>query len=209
MGPYGQMGEMTSPADAIIGLYRRHARAWTAARGAELLEKSWLDRFCALLTPGAAVLDIGCGSGLPIARYIMDQGHAVHGVDSAAEMLALFQRHCPAATVRQADMRQLRLDQRFGGIIAWDSFFHLAHDAQRAMFPIFRDHAAHHAPLLFTSGPGHGEAIGVLEGEPLYHASLDEAEYRRLLDDNGFAVVAHIVEDPACGRHTVWLARSR
>jgi hypothetical protein len=75
------------------------------------------------------------------------------------------------------------------------------------MFPIFKHHAAPGATLMFTSGPSAGERIGRYRGEPLYHASLDTAAYRMLLDDNGFDVVTHIVEDPACGEHTVWLAR--
>ncbi len=61
--------------------------------------------------------------------------------------------------------------------------------------------------LMFTSGPAYGEAVGTYEGEPLYHASLDGAEYRTLLDESGFEVVEHIVEDPDCGGHTVWLAQ--
>ncbi len=60
---------------------------------------------------------------------------------------------------------------------------------------------------MFTSGPAYGEAIGSFAGERLYHASLDPAEYRALLAENGFAVVAHAVEDPGCGGHTVWLAQ--
>ena len=60
---------------------------------------------------------------------------------------------------------------------------------------------------MFTSGPGHGVAIGSYRGEPLHHASLDGAEYRGLLEANGFGVVAHAVDDPACGGHTIWLAR--
>jgi hypothetical protein len=104
-------------------------------------------------------------------------------------------------------MRDLALGRRFDGLIAWDSFFHLRHDDQRLMFPLFRQHAAEGAALLFTSGPGHGEAIGTFEGEPLYHASLAPEEYRRLLGENGFAVIDHVVEDATCGGHTVWLAQ--
>ncbi|MGO9235007.1 MAG: hypothetical protein ACLP4V_13395 [Methylocella sp.] len=60
---------------------------------------------------------------------------------------------------------------------------------------------------MFTSGTAHGEAIGRLEGEPLYHASLDAAEYRQLLDSQGFNVVATVAEDQTCGGRTVWLAQ--
>jgi hypothetical protein len=106
-------------------------------------------------------------------------------------------------------MRALDLGRQFDGILAWDSFFHLSCEAQGRMFPIFRQHAARRAALLFTSGPCHGDVLGTFEGEPLYHASLDPAEYRALLDTAGFDVVAHIVEDTACGGHTAWLAQGR
>src|SRR5690349_9000226 len=122
-------------------------------------------------------------------------------------MVALCARRFPGQTWFVADMRSPPLVQTFDGILAWDSFFHLCHDDQRRMFPVFRAHAAPGAALLFTSGPAHGVAIGAIEGEPLYHASLDGAEYRELLRENGFTVVAHVVEDPSCGGHTVWLAR--
>ena len=61
--------------------------------------------------------------------------------------------------------------------------------------------------LMFSSGSVHGEAIGEFQGEPLYHGSLDTAEYRSLLEQNGFAVVSHVIEDPSSGGHTVWLAQ--
>lgn len=75
------------------------------------------------------------------------------------------------------------------------------------MFPIFRLHAATGAALMFTSGPSHGEVIGQLEGEPLYHASLDPAEYRQLLEEQGFSVVDHRANDQGCFGRTIWLAR--
>ena len=61
-------------ADRIVDLYRRHARAWAAARGTELTERAWIDRFAALLDAGATVLDIGCGSGEPIAVALAAEG---------------------------------------------------------------------------------------------------------------------------------------
>jgi SAM-dependent methyltransferase len=196
-------------ADRIVGLYRRHARAWTEDRGDTLTEGAWLDRFRALLPAGAAVLDIGCGSAGPIARHLIENGHAVTGVDSSPEMIAICKERFPLQDWRVADMRALSLGRAFDGLLAWDSFFHLRHEDQRRMFPVFRRHAAPGAALMFTSGPAHGVAMGAYRGEPLYHASLYGAEYRALLDENGFEVVAHAVEDPACGGHTVWLARLR
>ena len=44
---------------------------------------------------------------------------------------------------------------------------------------------------------------------PSTHGSLDAAEYRQLLNDHGFAVLEHMVHDPTCGHHTIWLAQLR
>ncbi len=199
---------MSSPADAIIDLYQRHAATYDGLRGKLLMEGPWLARFRALLAPDAAILDIGCGTGQPIARHLGEQGHAVTGVDSAPAMIALCRSRFPEGDWQVADMRKLALGRRFGGLIAWDSFFHLTPEDQRGMFAVFAAHAAPGAALLFTSGPAHGEAIGTFEGEPLYHGSLAPGEYRALLAENGFSVVEHVVEDPSCGGHTIWLAQA-
>jgi hypothetical protein len=74
------------------------------------------------------------------------------------------------------------------------------------MFARFATHALPGAPLMFTSGAAEGEAVGSYRGEPLYHASLDPAEYERLLISNGFSIRAYRADDPECGEHTVWLA---
>lgn len=198
---------MTDSAAAIVSLYERHAAAYDALRGRKLMEVAWLERFCALLPAAPSVLDIGCGMGEPIARHLIERGCAVTGVDSSGPLIGLCRERFPGQSWQVADMRDLALGRRFDGLIAWDSFFHLRHDDQRLMFPLFRQHAAEGAALLFTSGPGHGEAIGTFEGEPLYHASLAPEEYRHLLGENGFAVIDHVVEDATCGGHTVWLAQ--
>src|SRR5215470_19835917 len=111
----------------------------------------------------------------------------------------------PAATRWLRRRASQRRDVTREQVLAWDSFFHLRQDDQRAMFAIFRRHAAPKAALMFTSGPQHGEAIGTYQGEPLYHASLAPDEYRALLDERGFEVVAHVAEDPGCGGRTIWL----
>lgn len=200
---------MTDPAASILDIYRRHAHAWTGARtAAPLREKAWLDRFADLMAPAAEILDIGCGSGVPVGRHFIGRGHDVTGVDGAAEMIALFRKNLPDQTAHVADMRTLALGTRFGGLIAWDSFFHLSEADQPGMFPIFRDHAAPGAPLMFTSGPKAGVAMGALEGEPLFHASLAPDAYRALLDGHGFDVIVYAPEEPE-SRRTIWLARRR
>ena len=199
---------MGTRAESIIDLYERHAGTWVTARAKEgFYERVWLDRFLALIPSGGSVLDLGCGTGKPIARYFGKRGYTVTGVDSSPSIVSMFRALLPGQRAFVADMREWSLTEGFDGIIAWDSFFHLNLADQRRMFPIFRTHSAPCAALMFTSGPACGESIGSLAGEPLYHASLDPAEYRELLAHDGFAVVATLAEDQACGGRTVWLAQ--
>lgn len=194
----------------IIDLYERHAETWVEARMREtrFYEKAWLDRFCALIPMFGSVLDCGCGAGTPIASYLGEHGYAVTGIDTSVAMIHMFQEKLPDQRALVADMRTFSLNEVFHGILAWDSFFHLNQNDQRQMFSTFRAFAAPMAALMFTSGTSRGEAIGCLAGEPLYHASLDPDEYRELLQDHGFAVVATVSEDRTCGGRTVWLAQS-
>lgn len=191
----------------ILPTYTRHAEGYARARSQSLFEKPWLDRILAAAPRHPSVLDLGCGPGLPIAKYLSKRGARVTGVDGAAPMLPLFRANLPGAETVQADMRELALGRRFDGIVAWDSVFHLTAADQRAMIPVFAAHAAPGAALMFTSGPRAGEVIGQVEGTPVYHASLDPDEYRAILAEDGFEVLRFVPDDPDCAGHSVWLAR--
>ncbi|GGD33341.1 class I SAM-dependent methyltransferase [Sinisalibacter lacisalsi] len=196
-----------APAD-VIATYDRVAEGFARARDRTLYERRWLDRALSH-APGRRVLDLGCGAGLPIAAYLEDRRCTLTGVDAAAAMLTLFARNLPRARPIHADMRGLDLGESFDVIVAWNSFFHLAVDDQRAMFETFRIHARPRSVLLFTTGPEPGEAVGRVAGAPVYHASLAPDDYRALLAAQGFEVIAFVPEDPACKGHSVWLARDR
>jgi hypothetical protein len=136
------------------------------------------------------------------------QGFRVTGVDSSPTLVSLCRSRMPDQEWIVGDMRSLALGLRFGGILAWDSFFHLRHQDQQAMFRIFAAHAASAAILMFNAGFARGEAMSSYRGDPLYHASLDAAEYETLLVDSGFELIEHSINDPAKGGRIFWLASS-
>ncbi len=196
----------------VIGIYDREGPTWAATRDRRLTERPWLDRALTLAPRSGGqrqVLDLGCGAGRPIAEYLLDRGCAVTGVDASRPMIELFALVVPAATALHADMRGLSLGQRFDLVLAWDSFFHLSGEDQRAMFPVFEAHAAPGGVLMFNSGPRAGTATGSIGGETLFHESLDPEVYRSLLSDAGFEELGYWPEEPECGGRTIWLARAR
>ncbi|AKH99311.1 Methyltransferase domain [Hoeflea sp. IMCC20628] len=188
--------------------YERNAARFDAERARVLFEKPWLDRFAALLPPQAAILDIGCGSGDPIAAYFRSLGYRVTGVDAAQAMIDLAREKYPDGDWRISDMRHLRLGQTFNGVIGWDSFFHLTQDEQRTTLVRLAEHLGSGGALMLTVGPEAGEVAGHVGDDLVYHSSLSPAEYEAILAGLGLHIVSFASEDPECEGHTVLLAQA-
>lgn len=190
-------------------VYETKAQGWDRRRPRALHERAWLERFRARLPEGGGVLDIGCGAGEPVARYLREAGYSVTGVDYSAPMIELAKARLPDARWIVGDMRALALGETFDGVIGWDSFFHLTMEEQRAALPLLAAHLAAGGALLLTVGPEAGETTGMVEGEAVYHGSLDFEEYREILAREGFRDIVFAAEDPDCDFHSVLLASKR
>lgn len=200
---------MDDAASRIIAHYERHAVSWDGdRRAADWLDKPYVERFLGLLSKDATVLDLGCGGGTPVAHHMVAHGFHVTGVDTSPTLISLCRARMPGQEWIVADMRSLALGRRFGGVLAWDSFFHLSHDDQRTMFPIFAAHSAPGGILMFNAGFSKGEVVGSYRGDPLYHASLDPSEYQALLASFGFELIEHSLDHPTKGGRAFWLARA-
>lgn len=183
-------------------------------RSKNLIEKEYLDLVVKEISASSEILDLGCGAGYPIAKFFIEKNYNLTGVDGSEKMMDLFLKKFPPAKFPNAnfilaDMREIKLRQKFDAIIAWDSFFHLTPDDQRQMFAIFASHIKPRGMLLFTSGPKAGEIWSDNNGENLYHASLSKKEYQELFEKFGFELVHHKEEDPDCQGHTVWVGRKK
>ena len=78
-------------------------------KSGQIIATQWVvDR----LAPGARVLDVGCGTGLPSAGMLSESGLDVVGIDVSTEMLRLARRNVPAA--RFVAMDVLELDESLG-----------------------------------------------------------------------------------------------
>src|SRR5262245_54278680 len=113
------LGRMMS-SDTIIDLYERHAEKFDRDRVRSLQERAWLDRFLTHVPLSGSVLDAGGGMGEPIARYILEAGRRIVGIDSSPSLIRMCRTRLPGADWIVTDMRQLALGRRFDGILAWD-----------------------------------------------------------------------------------------
>ena len=153
---------MSDLAKTTQDVYERNAARFDAERAKILFEKKWIDCFLGFVPEAGHVLDLGCGSGEPIAGYIIGKGYKLTGVDASAAMLRLAREKFPNGDWRKMDMRALDLPELFHGILGWNSFFHLTRDEQRAVLPKLMAHLAPSAgskPPLTISGPSKAARI--------------------------------------------------
>ena len=61
--------------------------------------------FCKNLPENAFILDLGSGTGLPFAKFFVDKGFKVLGIDISAQMVKLSQENVPNAEFRELSMK--------------------------------------------------------------------------------------------------------
>lgn len=203
------MKDLKAIADGTHSVYERNASQFDQDRSKSLFEQGWLEKFEALLPANASILDVGCGTGEPIAQYFIEKGYDLTGVDYAQSMIRLARQRFPEQRWHLANMRDLDLGRKFDGLLGWHSFFHLTREEQRTVLPLFARHLNPGGVLMFTVGPEEGECSGHVAGDDVYHASLSPDEYRSILEKLDFNIENFVAEDPECGYATIILARKR
>ena len=145
------------------------------------------------LKKNVKVLDIGCGSGYPIDQDLVEKGFHVTGVDISGNMIerakSLNLRH---AEFIHRDFFEFTSEEKFDGIIAFDSLWHMGKDRQREIYTRISGFAEQGAYLLFTHGSRDHQTEGKMFGEKFYYAAIDRAEVHALLESNGFTIVSTI-----------------
>ncbi|MBA3661435.1 MAG: class I SAM-dependent methyltransferase [Gammaproteobacteria bacterium] len=193
--------------ERVYESYEEIVQWFDDARTKTLMESEYLNLIVNSVPAGGSVLDLGCGTGEPLAQFFIGKGFKITGIDGSKKMIELCKKRFPSERWIISDMRNINLNQQFDVVLAWHSFFHLDQDSQRKMFKIFSAHTKHGGVLAFTSGEEEGEVWSNNGGQELYHASLSTKEYNQLLQDASFEVLVHKVRDPECGDATAWVAQ--
>ena len=190
--------------------YDRIAAQWANARQqGTFRERPYVDRFLACLQAGGSVLDLGCGSGLPIARYVLDRDCRGIGLDASPAMLRLARAACPEAALVRGDLSAIPLSRPFDGVIPWDSLFHLTKSQQTTVFGRLAEGGKPEAPLLLSLGGSDGEFTATMFETEFFFSGHGPDVSLALLRQAGFEIVVSEIEDPSSRGHLAVLCRKR
>ena len=151
-------------------------------------------RWAAGLPRHAAILDLGCGHGDPIATMLTAEGFGVAGIDASPTLAAAFRARFPDAPVAcEAAETSAYFDRQFDAAIAIGLLFLLPEHAQRALLGRLPSALRPGGRLLFTAPIEVGVWQDSLTGRD--SVSLGRAVYVDLLATAGLALVAEYVNE--------------
>ena len=194
------------PRGLVEAGYDRMADSYLASKGPlEPATVALLEGLTRGLAPGARVLDLGCGAGVPVTHWLADRFITI-GVDFSAQQLALARRHVPGAALVRADMGALEFAPgSFDAAVACYSIIHLPRDEQPALIARIARWLRPGAAFLATwaTGAWEGEERDWLGwGAPMWWSHFDGETSLALLRRAGFAIES---AETRSGQNEKWL----
>jgi SAM-dependent methyltransferase len=140
------------------------------------------------LPSDATVLDLGCGTGVPISQALIERGFEVYGVDASPKIVAAFRARFPSVPVECAAVEDSNFFGRtFDGVVAWGLFFLLDAEIQLRLIKKVAGVLQSRGRLLFTAPNEIGSWPDVMTGRSQF--SLGYEEYRKALEAEGLLLV--------------------
>lgn len=161
--------------------------AWSADHGVRL---RWLSELRATLPPPARVLDLGCGAGLPVARWLVDAGYDLTGIDGSTAQIARARRNVSEGDFRVADMTDVELDpDSFDAVVAMYAITHVPRAKHAALLQRIHSWLRPGGMLLASLGAGDlPEWTGEWLGVEMFFSHFDADTNLRLVAETGFEI---------------------
>ena len=146
------------------------------------------------LPAGASVVDIGCGTGLPITEVLVQAGCAVHAIDASPKLVAVFRHRFPQIEIAcEAAEDSAFFGRTFDGAVAVGLVFLLPVASQRRLIRRVGN-ALKPGGLFFFSAPRQAcEWADSLTGQMSVSLGLDG--YVEALESTGFSVVGACLDE--------------
>lgn len=177
-----------------LSSYDKIVEQWDNARKNGSIS-SLLVLFADKLKDGSSVLDIGCGTGEPVTKFISEHNFVITGIDISSKMIEKAQSlNLKNANFFVADFFDFKPNEKFDGIVAFDSFFHFPKEKRRIIYKIAAKMLKKDGYLLFTHGKYDLKITNEMFGEEFYYSSLGTKEVKLLLHEAGFEIIK-LIED--------------
>jgi ubiquinone/menaquinone biosynthesis C-methylase UbiE len=145
------------------------------------------------LKPKSKVLDIGCGSGIPITQELSKMLEVI-GIDISEAMIKLAKHNVPSAEFLCQNVMSASLaDNEFDGIVSFYALFHIPRDQHKALLTKIYRWLKPKGLLLFTiahTDDGDGYIENNFFETEMYWSNFGPEYYRKTIESIGFEIRA-------------------
>lgn len=142
----------------------------------------------------ATVLDVGCGTGWPISKVLIDMKLSVYGIDASPTLVDVFRQHFPGVPVAcEAVEDSSFFNKKFNGVVAWGLLFLLPENQQELVVSRLCEALRVGGKFLFTAPYQPVEWKDVLTGQR--SVSLGAERYSQLLAEGGLSILGEDTDD--------------
>lgn len=143
------------------------------------------------LQPSPCILELGCGPGVPILKFLLDQGAQVVANDISTKQIEMAKARCPNAKLIAGDMTTLTFEsESFHGAISFYTLFHLPRSKLKDMLTKIHGWLKPGGVFVFNLATVDEEEIhGEMLGYGMFWSSYDVDGNQALLREIGFELL--------------------
>lgn len=174
--------------------YEAISRKFIAQRKKSVIGAQAVRTWAHSLTPGAKILDLGCGNGIPITEALVKDGYTLYGIDSSPTMISSYREHFPDLTVACEPVETSDyFNQKFDGVVAWGLMFLLSESVQSELIHSVSNILNPGGQFLFTSPEEVCNWTDVLAG--VESQSLGAEKYKLILSTEELSLLGNYIDE--------------
>ncbi len=146
------------------------------------------------LSPGSVVLDIGCGTGIPVSKILIDEGMTVYGVDASPTLAKTFHQNFPDMPIACETVEESSFfNRQFDAIISWGLMFILSVESQMMLIKKAANALQPGGKFLFTATYDANAWNDGMTDQP--SISLGADKYRKLIAAAGLSLIEEFEDE--------------
>lgn len=196
--------------DLVKEGYNKAAENYSAERDSFQNQK-YLEKLIEYLSTGSTILDLGCGSGIPVDKYLTEHNYKVLGIDISEKQIELAKKNLPEQFFEVKDMSELQeTEYQADAVVSFYAIFHMPKEQHEELFKKINTFLPENGLILVTMGSSEWEGIEEdFHGAKMFWSHYGAEKNKEIVRQAGFEILFDEVDDSGGEKHLVILARKK